>query len=95
MNKIRKDAVLVKGVVKELDVSGTGPSSGQLEFVVTEPNGVNHTVTVEMDTEARVFASMASLLAIAYHSAITVAVAYLPVTGGAGKAVNVIFPPKS
>jgi hypothetical protein len=81
------------GRVTEIDIGGTGPNSGQLEFAVTpDGGGVSMTFVVEMDTEARVFTVMATLLTMAYRASLPVTVEYQVIEGAAPKAINIRLP---
>jgi hypothetical protein len=81
------------GRVTELDVGGDGPNSGQLEFAVTPPNGgPSTTFAVWMDTEARVFTAMTTILAMAFRANITLTVEYVQKEEGTPKAISVRVP---
>jgi hypothetical protein len=81
------------GRVTELDVGGNGPNSGQLEFALTPGDGQqSKTFAVWMDTEARVFTAMASILTMAFQANIMVTVEYTQEEGGTPKAISVRVP---
>jgi hypothetical protein len=81
------------GRVTELDVGGDGPNSGQLKFAVTPTDGGQSTTFgVWMDTEARVFTAMATILTMAFRANITLRVEYTQKEGGTPKAIGVRVP---
>jgi hypothetical protein len=55
-------------------------------------DGPPKTFVVEMDTEARVFSAMATLLTMAYRANIVVTVQYRLIEGGTPRAINVRIP---
>ena len=59
---------MLTGQVTELDVSGYGPNSAQLEFSITPQNKPPETFVMEFDTEPQVFAVAATILMNAYQT---------------------------
>jgi hypothetical protein len=93
--KITKKDVVGKfnGRVTELDVSGEGANSAQLEFAITPiDGGQSKTFAVWFDTEARVFEAMASILTMAFRANMAVTVQYREKTGETPKAISVRVP---
>ena len=93
-SKAKKSEVgTFNGRVTELDVGGEGPNSAQLEFSITPVDGGQaRTFAVWFDTEARVFAAMASILAMAFRANIVVTVQYRETAGETPKALNIRVP---
>ena len=57
---------IVKGTVTEIDISGFGPNSAQLEFAITSEK--NETFVVNFDAEPQFFASATTMLLMAYQT---------------------------
>ncbi len=64
----------VSGIIAELDVSGFGPNSAQLEFAITPAGKPSETYVVNFDAEPQVFASIATILSGAYQARTAVTV---------------------
>ena len=55
------------GVVTELDISGWGPNSAQLEFSLTPQSGQPVTFVMEFDAVPQMFAAGATMLTMAFE----------------------------
>lgn len=64
------------GVVENINVKGSGPSSAQLLFGLRADNGEKKPFVVQIDSEARVFAAMTTLLTTAMQYSLYVHVTY-------------------
>jgi hypothetical protein len=91
--KKRRAANTFTGRVTEIDVGGSGPNSGQLEFALTPLDGGQpETFIVLMDSEGRVFAAMTSLLIMAYRAAEPVTITYRRMPKETSRCTNVRLP---